>query len=55
MRAFVNLAKARREKFQKFIQEYLDDTVEEDDFETMGEIGVGKPFYMRKLEEVLKF
>lgn len=43
-----------KEKFQRFIQEFKEETVEEDDFETVGEIvsDADKPFYMRKLEEV---
>jgi hypothetical protein len=47
-------ATAFKETFQRFIQEYKEDVVEEDDFATEGEIitSADKPFYMRKLEEV---
>lgn len=45
-------ATAFKEKFQRFVQEYKEDVVEEDDFETLEEITSNKPFYMRKLEEV---
>lgn len=42
-----------KEKFQRFIEEFKEDVVEEDDFQTVDEIASDKPFYMRKLEEVI--
>jgi DNA replication licensing factor MCM4 len=42
-----------KEKFQRFIQEFKEESVEEDDFEMVEEMVVSdQPFYMRKLEEI---